>query len=166
MLRGREIVDIGANIGNHSRYFLEYLDSSFIYSFEPDSNNFEFLKSNVNSSKSILHNIALGNEDKEVGLLNFNDYNCGQRVVVDGSGFRMMRLDDFSFKDIGLIKIDVEGYEVEVLRGGELTIKNHRPVIFMERNKEASDFLKLYGYSDGRSFEYDTVVTTEYIPDN
>ena len=46
----------------------------------------------------------------------------------------MKRLDSFGFKRVDFIKIDVEGYELEVLKGGEYTITSCKPIIFI-RNK-------------------------------
>lgn len=43
------------------------------------------------------------------------------------------RLDDFQFDgDIRLIKIDVEGWELEVIKGGKETIRKYKPYVFME----------------------------------
>ena len=50
----------------------------------------------------------------------------------------LRRLDDFHFRDVSLIKIDVEGHEFEVIQGARKTIESSRPVMIMEitsRNK-------------------------------
>lgn len=166
LIKGSVIVDVGGNIGNHSRYFEEYLNPKCVHTFEPDPDNFRLLKKNVHKPTTFLHNRALGNENKEVGLYNWNqNNNSGTVAVTEGTGTMMVRLDDFSLRDVALLKVDVEGFEADVLRGAELTIKACRPVVFIEPNKQdAIDLLKSYGYSEGKTFEVDSVKTTEYIP--
>lgn len=44
------------------------------------------------------------------------------------------RLDDFALSGIGFVKIDVEGHELEVLRGGGATIERERPTPMIEAN--------------------------------
>ena len=68
-----------------------------------------------------------------------------------------MALDDIGFEDVKLIKIDVEGHELEVLQGGVETLKanNYPPIIFeawtwkpwyQEKRKALFDYLKGLGY--------------------
>jgi hypothetical protein len=70
-------------------------------------------------------------------------------------------LDSFHFEDITLLKIDVEGSELDVLKGGVETIKTFRPAIWIEMHqdevlrksgfnysrREVLDFLRKMGYS-------------------
>ena len=61
------------------------------------------------------------------------------------------KLDDFSFDRIDILKIDVEGFELEVLKGSEKTIKRLKPKIILETHsrelrQKCDDFLKKAGY--------------------
>lgn len=74
---------------------------------------------------------------------------------IDQIAVRTRRLDDYELDNVGFIKIDVEGHELAVLRGGEQTIRRSAPVLLMEledrhrRNavSEATNFLADLGYS-------------------
>ena len=59
------ILDIGANIGNHSLFFSEYLDFKKIISFEPYEPNFELLGKNLNNKKCEIINCAISDSNGE-----------------------------------------------------------------------------------------------------
>ena len=81
-------------------------------------------------------------ETNEVLDLHIGSSNLGNNslVFVENSletiSVKVDKLDAFSFKEINLIKIDVEGFEMEVINGGNQTIDKHRPLIIFEQNKE------------------------------
>lgn len=56
---------------------------------------------------------------------------------------QVKRLDDFGIADVDFIKIDVEGHELEVLKGGAATIERYRPVLLMEVHSNIKDFFKM-----------------------
>ena len=60
-----EVIDIGANIGNHSLFFAKFLDVKKVHSFEPCLPNLSLLRKNMNnfSDKSQIYNIALSNKE-------------------------------------------------------------------------------------------------------
>jgi FkbM family methyltransferase len=62
-----------------------------------------------------------------LSLLNTEKTNDTQKEKVT-----IKRLDDLDLDNISLIKIDVEGYELEVFEGGQETIQRNRPVILIE----------------------------------
>jgi hypothetical protein len=53
-------------------------------------------------------------------------------------------LDSFNFKDVSLIKIDVEGSEYDVIEGAQDTIKNERPIILCEHHRDLCSVDKLF----------------------
>jgi hypothetical protein len=74
-------------------------------------------------------------------------------------------LDYFEFEDISFIKIDVEGFELEVLEGSIKTINENRPIINLEYHKEADANL-LFKFIDNINY---TIIYLDYdgqfIPD-
>ena len=97
-------------------------------------------------------NIGAFSIDKEVRK---NEYECATVNTTDK--IQLVPLDFLTFSDVKLIKIDVEGHELEVLRGGIETIKanNYPPIIFeawtwkpwyQEKRKSLLEYLEGHGY--------------------
>jgi len=139
----KNIIDIGANIGNHSLFFAKYMNCNKIFSFEPFSRNIELFKVNLSNytDKCILFEKALSDKDGKMTLYNTEENNFGGfSLHKQESSFEVLKeidvvkLDNFNLTDITLIKIDVENHENEVLLGSKQTILNNKPVIILENN--------------------------------
>ena len=140
-------LDIGANIGNHSISFSAFVDQ--VLAFEPNPLVFEILKLNVrNNSHNVTPlNFALSDRQGEADLIVSNGNLGGSRIRAadeksenkDASiTITTTTLDglDMGTKNIVLIKLDVEGHELEVLRGGEELLTTCTPIILFEQGKE------------------------------
>jgi FkbM family methyltransferase len=147
-------VDVGANVGNHTMW-LAAVCGLHVAAFEPIVPM--QLQSNV-----VLNNL----EDRvdiypdALGAVN------GEYLKHVGEGklrkprnngshadIRIHTLDSYKLEDVTLIKIDVEGMEAAVLRGGEETIRRDRPVIFAEEwagnpkwHRQIAAVLEPWGY--------------------
>ena len=138
-----EIIDIGANIGNHSLFFLKFLNCKKVHSFEPFPDNLKLLEKNTSSfgEKSIIYKLALSNKDGEMPLYNsqignnggfsLHNYSNGCSFIVKDS-ILVKTLDSYNLNNITMIKIDVENHENEVLDGARETILRNKPIIFIE----------------------------------
>jgi len=131
------VIDVGANIGAISQAFIA--TGHQVIAFEPQREVFELLA--LNCPNGVLHNCALGayNTIAKIPLLDYSLPNNYGEVTVGGSSgldIVMKRLDDFCFEDVSLIKIDVEGYEEEVLRGAMDTVKRCKPILYLEADRE------------------------------
>ncbi len=114
---------------NSALDFVKYTDGEIIC-FEPNLDNFLELKEEVKEHKNIIvHNKALGNENKIVRL---HGQNQSSYVSEFGNGQKveLVKVDDF-FKNtkIDFIKMDIQGYEMEVLKGSIETIKKNKPIL-------------------------------------
>lgn len=171
---GGVFLDIGANIGYHSLFAARLLgEKGKVYSFEPQSAIYEqFLESvEKNSLTNVtVYNIALsdhlGNETLYIreensggstllSLPQMESFHVEYQVSVS-----LATLDSYlkTFETVTLIKIDVEGYEYEVFKGGEELIDTYHPTIIMEfspvfyvqdyekKPKELIQFLSNKGY--------------------
>lgn len=132
------ICDIGANIGNHTLYFLKHINASHVYSFEPVRKTYDILKKNIElnhyESKTTLYNCALGNRCGK-GVSHVLENNCGGNSVEysDAGDVAFLRLDDIQFEGpVNFCKIDVEGFEYEVLKGGKDFLERNKPILFIE----------------------------------
>ena len=139
-------IDIGANIGKYSVKLGRELGSrGKVIAIEPEKRNFNILMRNIelNSLKNVLaFKVACSNKNKEVNLYlrNYNLDNTGHSIKGSvGWPFEKVgceRLDSLverlGLSRVDLIKIDVEGAEVEVLEGALKTLKKYKPNIICE----------------------------------
>lgn len=150
----RNAIDIGGHIGLYSSALLESFDS--VISFEPAPENIICFKKNA--PKAILYEYALGEENKEA-ILNIAKDNSGNNSLVEDFNHSNIKvqvrtLDSFNFKEIDLIKIDVQGYEEQVLIGSKDTIIENHPILIVELithknsppNMAAMKILESYNY--------------------
>lgn len=133
-------LDIGANIGNHSLYFSSIF--SKVIAFEPSSIIYRLLEINTESTENVkIEKLALGSHESD-SILYSNSSNYGSSSIIEDhelfqiqENIKIKPLDDLDFgtNSISLIKIDVEGFEIEVLKGSTKTIKIHQPLIILEQ---------------------------------
>jgi len=128
--------------------------NGFVYAFEPVLENYIMAKQTViqNDLQNVfLFNTALGNKTETLRIntgIN-QDYHIGGASRIDNVGDLCFSLaiDDITYSHLILIQLDVEGFELNALKGAEKTIKKHRPIIAIEDNKKnCSEFLGLCGY--------------------
>ncbi|NNF22003.1 MAG: FkbM family methyltransferase [Saprospiraceae bacterium] len=145
-------IDIGANIG---RYSVPLGKKFKVISFEPLSSTFNQLKKNLsrNNSNAILHECGIGDIEKKIDLY-YDPNEHGEASVAFKAGNKKETIQIYPLDKIleeeknPVIKIDVEGYEYEVLKGAEQFIRNNQPVIIIEIwNDKTRDFLRDLGYS-------------------
>jgi FkbM family methyltransferase len=156
----RTAIDVGAHKGIWTRVMMEEFDT--VYSFEPILSNFLPLKDiNPNS-----YNIGIG---EEASIAYFEPgYNTGMWHVTDEiteHTSEIKRLDDYNFDNVDFIKIDVEGYELHVLKGAIDTITKNKPAILLEENgllprynqthNELWKYMKTLGYKNVTRFQDD-----------
>lgn len=134
------VLDVGANIGNHACYFAPRF--RHVICVEPGRVASLVLEANLYASgvrNFEIHRCALGNDERAGVLDQVSDDNLGSSVVrkVDGeSEFKIVRGDQLlqqaSVTDLRLIKIDVEGAEVEVIEGLADTLAAKKPLVCVE----------------------------------
>lgn len=156
--RDKLVLDIGANIGA----IAQALECSgfTVEAFEPQPEVYELLRGNI---KGRAHNIALGSRKAKAHMPrvrydevnNFGGFSLGTAsralgaIVVD-----VDTLDNFKYDNVGLIKIDVEGFEEEVLKGAVETLARCSPVLYLEDDRvEKSASLHKFLYELGYRFE-------------
>jgi FkbM family methyltransferase len=131
--RRRVAVDIGAHAGTWSRILAKHFER--VEAFEPKPEHCECFKRNVLDANVVLHKVALGAAAAgEVRLTTQDGHSMHTFVVPHGETVAEMRtLDSFELGDVDFVKIDVEGYERQVLLGALETLKRWRPVLVVEQ---------------------------------
>ena len=132
------VLDIGAWVGTWSIAMQDFADK--IIAFEPDSLHYECLIKNIGSNIET-HQLAIGAEHKLISLSE-DDFTQSKRVIGEGK-IPMVTIDSLKLEDVNLIKIDVEGFEMEVLKGASNTIKNVEYLMI-----ELNNNTKKYGSSN------------------
>jgi len=152
------ILDIGANIGNHSIYWATRSNAKKIYSFEPVGNFFKILKKNVEinklNNKVKIFNIGLSDQKINGSISHYDPTNIGETSIKqDLNGSLVLdKLDNIKIEEnaIDFIKIDVEGHELQVLQGSRETLLKHKPTIFIEtfpdKKQKVHEYLTNLGY--------------------
>jgi FkbM family methyltransferase len=166
------VLDIGANIGYYA--LMEAKRCKDVYAIEPDPANYKHLTRNVelNGYKNVhLHNIAVGDKS---GRLDFalSSVPNWHRVAVGGEknviSVPAITVDDFmqaaGNPQIDLLRMDVEGYECNILYGARKTISKWLPDMFIEVHR---DLLKNFGYTARKLFQllgsYDYSVYKSFV---
>jgi len=173
------VLDIGANIGTHTLWFAQ--NSKLVMAFEPQRYVFQMLCANmalnsiqnadckqlgVGSTREIIEVAFIDPEtENNFGGLSLQDHSIekvreetGIRDL-DGEKIAICRIDDIGLQKCDFIKIDVEGMEPEVLKGGRKTILELRPYIYIEVDRE-----KNWDFINDLLFEYNYIAHESHPP--
>jgi len=140
---GMVVVDVGVNKGYFSLLFAKLMeDKGKVLSFEPDPDNCFWIKKSINANKynSIkLYQIALSDKNGEATFYPGKKSGLGSLFLSNSAApdkkpfkVKTRKLDDIlkegGIEDIDIIKIDVEGSDLLVLKGAENTLKKSKNV--------------------------------------
>jgi len=153
---GDVVLDVGANVGNHT-LFLASIAKAKVVAFEPNvdlaSSILKSIEINALESQITVKKIGLGQEE---GCGSFSDEqpsNLGaQSILLGGGDLQIKTLDSIPYNTtISLIKIDVEGMELDVLKGAKNTLIKDKPYLYLEASTiefflEVESFLSQLGY--------------------
>lgn len=138
--RTRTAIDVGAHIGLWS-FNLAHAFTRTV-AFEPVAAHRDCFRLNcaeqLQAGKIELHACALGIEESLVSIKTAPTSSGDSRV--SGAGDIQMRtLDSFELADVDFIKVDCEGFEEYVLRGGAKLIDLHRPIVMVEQKRDMAE---------------------------
>jgi len=132
-------LDIGANLGLFTYFMSKF--SKKVYAFEPNPYPLRYLKSVVDENVEIIP-IAIGDNDGYAKLRipknrkgwSSNGASVANIDINNGIEYtvEIRKVDTLNIQNIGLIKIDVEGFEIDVLNGSINTLKNQKPNLIIE----------------------------------
>ena len=150
-VRSNWYLDVGANVGDVTRKALKSYPQCQAICFEPVSETYKVLKQNLMSFDGRCHffNMGLSNkkEEVEINITSFHGANSilkqselhkrsSQVIEIGKEKIQLVTLDDiskeFPTKKIDIMKIDVEGFELNVLQGGFNFVKDNVDIIMIE----------------------------------
>lgn len=142
------ILDVGSHIGDTTELYRKYFSQSKIFCFEPFSESCDYLKKRfINDSNIKIVETALGSKDetKTLYVSNYSNLNSLQRPNERAWGFadeksvdvETITLDQFclenDIKQIDILKLDVQGSELDVLMGSETLLeKGNISLVYVE----------------------------------
>ena len=166
--KDKNVLDIGAHAGTYSMHLSEHCKT--VYAFECQRRTYYQLCGNIsinNFSNIVAHNVALSgpeNKNKELTLRIISDDGGGSSILdlpinqkkLSEEKVICKTLDSFDISHISFIKIDVEGSELDVIRGAVQTLKRNKypPILFeawpdewyIVKKKELFDYFEFLGY--------------------
>lgn len=155
---GDMVLDAGANIGNHT-LFLASVMGCHVAAFEPNQELSSALLSSVKlndlSDQVNVCSHALGKANATGHFVKEIPDNLGGQSIESGDGpIKIQALDTIRFeKKVKAIKIDVEGMELDVLRGGSGLIDKDRPVLYVECQTE-ENFRTIGSWLTKKNYSY------------
>ena len=182
---GGTAIDAGANFGTYTWHMSKCFDCC--HAFEPNPHLSAVLQKGFDARYPFvtIHQIALSNRASST-ILRIPQMNIGYSTIepsnqlegkvstlgqINAVNIECKPLDAYEFEDVGFIKIDVEGHEMEVLQGAVQTIKHNLPSILVEaeeRHRTGSvegifHYLRPYGYQRF-IIDADDLVEMEQLP--
>ncbi|MCI9489920.1 MAG: FkbM family methyltransferase [Dorea sp.] len=173
LVKEKIFVDIGCYDGKDSLNYMDWTGNSQaeIYAFEPDIRNYMVCKRKLDQYTNIkLLNIGLSDKKQELSVVG----NGEMSYLAEEGDFNIDTelLDNIlQKKQVGFIKMDVEGHEINVLKGSEKIIRNQHPILavsiyhrrsdiwkipllLLEYNKNYCFYIRYYGAANGDTVLY------------
>lgn len=146
---GSTVVDCGANIGDHTAEYSQWVGSSGrVFAIEPNPEAFDCLMYNTRSMPNVtLINRGVSYLNGRCGFTQLDNVGASYCVDDDSGVIETITIDSLNLSDVSLLKADIEGYEERMLFGATETIRRCRPAILLEVNDGA---LQRAGSSAGR----------------
>jgi len=171
-----QCVDVGAHVGLYT--ILLSRNSDHVYAFEPMRQLFDILLA-LNIQNVSIYNLALGNQNGEtkiylptlagktnlaLGTLRFLGAQKDEKV--DTQKVKIAKFDEFEkqidFTRIDFVKIDVEGFEMEVLRGMKRLLESKKPVLMIEiETRHNPQYPEIFDYLG--SLQYESYMTVDGV---
>lgn len=172
---GQLVLDIGANIGAHTLVFSKAVGpQGLVFAFEPQRLSFQTLCANMalnGITNAACYYKAVGEDIRNIRVPYLDPYaelNFGGLSLKDqqtGEPVEQISIDCLNLNECHFMKIDVEGMECQVLRGAKETIGRHRPILYVENDREeqSEELIRLIASMKYRLYWHRMLV---FNPDN
>lgn len=162
-LKDKDIIDVGGFVGDSAIIFSSLTDKRVI-SFEASQENYDLMLKTIelNSATNVVpERLALGAEKGTLSI-DYNGSATQASTISGGKGVYseevpMIAFDDYCNThdlDIGLIKVDVEGYEQEFLKGARGAIERYRPILLLSIYHNPDDFFGIKPLIESWGLDY------------
>jgi FkbM family methyltransferase len=148
------VVDCGAYNGDTLEQFLQLnKDFKAYYLFEPDKDLLEQAKTITNDNRIYFVNKGLFSSKK---TLRFNKTMGENGCIVDGGNdtIEVISIDEYFKEKVSFIKMDIEGSELEALKGAENAIRQYSPTLAICVYHKPTDYLDIFNYIKSLNSDY------------
>jgi FkbM family methyltransferase len=131
-------IDGGAFVGLFTNYFAKFFEQ--VYAFEPV--NFKLLETNVCGDNIIISDKGISDK---IETVNMGVNHVGFGGIEHKTNVRKINcitIDSLELKDVGLIKLDLEGMDLKGMVGADETVKRDRPTICIEHKMDVENIRK------------------------
>lgn len=157
----KSIIDVGGYIGDSAIVFEKEFPHSNIYCFEASQNNYNLLLKTLklnNSQKITAINKGLGSKNKimKLSCAGICSTLCSE-ISDKYENIEIITLDDYvktNDIEVGLIKVDIEGFEQDFLKGALETIKKHKPALILSIYHNIDDFFNIKPFIEQLNLGY------------
>ena len=171
-LKNKDIIDAGAYTGDSS-ISLSNLTSSNVHAFEPFHESYEKMVQNIklnNITNIVPVQASLSDKNGQMELyVSGNNY---QGITADSNrrkfdnffSIQSMTIDSYVEENnlnVGLIKVDVEGEEKNLLKGAINTLKTQKPILFLSIYHSVNDFFDIKPWIDQLDLGYKFILSKE-----
>ena len=172
-LNCKEIAYLGANHGQEINNFIKIFNNPIIHLFEPQQNVFDDLYNKFKKLDNLrFYNVALGSVEKQGEMfINSNNLNQSSSILrpkehltthkdIKFNGIESVAINkfsNFSLTDVNFLNIDVQGYELEVLKGCEEQLKNIDFIVTEVNRKELYESCSLVNELDDYLEQYNFI---------
>lgn len=166
---GDRVIDAGGHIGYFSVFFARLVGpGGAVHVFEPSPNNLPYLRQNTHLlANTVIHTQAVSShagrevlfmddltgQNSSLGSVYYglqaNAEKAHTKVLISEAEVEVIRLDDLSIDRVDVIKIDIEGGELNALRGAQRMLSQEHPLLMVEisaARSDVSDLLRSHGY--------------------
>lgn len=142
---GQVVVEAGSNLGSHTLALARAVGpTGRVHAFEPQPFIHELLSWNVEAnglSQVTVHQAGVGSAAGDLAVPDMDYQKRGDfgGVALSDTGNQrvpILTIDSLELPSLRLLKADVEGMELDVLKGADDTIKRHRPILYLENDSE------------------------------
>lgn len=171
------VFDIGANIGTFTSWMAKAFPRGKVYSFEPQRAIFQMLSGNIainNLYNVYTYNMGLGRENTKVEFEepnyfqenDFGTFSLVGDIITDKTTDKIVVqintldwfMEYYNIPKVHLLKIDVEGMDLDVLVGATKTLKKHFPIIFIEHFDNRKSIIEdIKEFLDEFNYDYELI---------
>lgn len=160
LFKDKDIIDVGGFVGDSAMIFERYTNKK-VYSFEASNTNFKKMLQTIELNqlkKTMPINKGLGSKSEKL-LIQSNSGAASSFVFGDNQSeeVEIITLDSFVEQynlEVGLIKVDIEGFEMEFLKGAIKTLKKQRPALIISIYHSVNDFFEIKPFIESLGVGY------------